>query len=315
MKRILLITFMLLSIAGFSTEIGKPVQQPAGLEKGTKQNISLKSEPALPSLDRETLPNDADQLIAEFQQIMLLLDKKLPGWNRESKLNDKHQQIIKTFVTSLELSVKYNSDKYQPPKLNTKFNPLPLLWLEQKKIAYLRIDGFNPEVLFQFRQIHDILVSNYRLTGLIIDLRNCRSFDYKNGVKCLKQIIDAYKATSPAKVRLAILVGSRTLGVPEYFIHRLQQTIKPVLVGRKSAGQPFEYQNEKLTGGGYLLLPCIPVNISNQASLTAQIPTIKIINNSQSEYKNQHSKPDVTVKYASELLIALKATSGNPSEF
>ena len=315
MKRVLFIAVMLLSAIGFCAECEKPVQSPTDQLKGAKQSSSANKQVEQTCSPDETLANNGKQLIAEFQQIIMLLNKKLPDWNSSRQLENKQREIIRAFVASLGSSLKYSPNKYNAPTLNSKFRPLPLLWLQQNRIAYLRVDGFNSEVLFQFRQIHDILVANYRLTGMIIDLRNCRSFDYKNGVACLKQLTAVYKTKTPTKVHLAVLIGPRTLGVAEYFIHQLKKATKAVIIGMKSAGQPFEYEHEKLTGGGYLLLPRMPENIRDKAVFTEQIPTIKIINSIQGDYKLQKKKPDLTVKYAGELLIAIKATSGIPSGF
>jgi hypothetical protein len=319
MKGILLITIMLLSAAGFGTEIEKPVQIPTNkLQQDASVKVepeAVKAIPKQPQPDSGLLPKHDEPLIAELQQIVMLLNRKLPGWNRGNKLNDKREKIIEAFVTSLGLSLQYSAEKPQSPQINSKFKPLPLLWLQHDRIAYLRIDSFTPEVLLQFRQVHDILVTNYRLSGMIIDLRNCRSFDYKNAIKCLKQLTDAYQAKPPTKVRIALLIGQRTLGAAEYFIHSLQPAVKPIIIGMQSGGQPFEYQVEKLTDGGYLLLPSVPETVGDKAIFTGQKPTIKIINNAQSDYKLQKKKPDVTVKYASNLLIALKATGGNPTGF
>ena len=342
MKRVLFIA-VILSIAGFCTASELPVQPLEDKAKRAKQERSVKS-----SAEQVCLPNDPvgqrqlqsnveqpplnvkrrlkgddnsslepyneQQLIIEIQQIIRLLDKKLPNWAINGQLKSKRREIISAFVVSLGGLLKYSPDSYKAPKVNSKFKPLPVLWVQGNRIAYLRVDGFNSEVLLQFRQLHDIMMTNYRLIGLIIDLRNCRSFDYKNGVACLQQLIDVYKEKSPVKVRLAILMGPDTLGVAEYFIHQLRKAVKPVIIGMKSAGQPFEYQSEKLVGGGYLLLPCVPEEIQNKAIFTVQTPTIKIINSPQGDYGLQEKKPDIMVKYASELLIAINATGGSAAE-
>jgi hypothetical protein len=339
MKKVLFITVMLLSIAGFcatseslaqplpkqvkrtkhdrtvkgNTEQGclskKPVEQTHLKQAVEQPPVNIKcqvKEKSNPSGDS----GNEQQLIAEFQQIIMLLNNNLPNWDKNGQLKSRRRAIINAFVASLGESLQYSLDSYKAPKVNSEFKPLPLLWMQKNRIAYLRIDGFNSEVLFQFRQLHDILMANYRLIGMIIDLRNCRSFDYKNGIACLTQLTNAYQSKSPVKIHLAILMGADTLGVGEYFIHQLRKRVRPVIIGVKSAGQPFEYQSEKLIGGGYLLLPSMPKNIDNKVNVTAQIPTIKIINSPQRAYKFQDKNPDIMVKYASELLIAINATSG-----
>lgn len=310
MKRFLLITVMLLSVLGFGVESAKPVQSSVKLLKGVKHTASAKSKSTLPCRESGTLPNNGEQLIAEFKQVIMLLSQKLPSWYSDSKLVDRRQQVLSAFVVSLGLSLKYSLKPYQPPSVNSKFKPLPLLWLQHNQVAYLRLDGFNADVSLQFQQIKDIFSTNYRLIGMIIDLRNCRSFDYSNAVKCLKQFTHTNRATSLPKVSIAILMGKETLGAAEYFIHSLQCTINPVIIGMKSAGQPFKYQAEKLKAGGYLLVPIIPEVVDKQATFTAQNPTVKLINNSQNDYKLQSKQPDVAVKYASNLLISLNAISG-----
>lgn len=257
-----------------------------------------------------SLPQPEESLIKELKQIIDLLKQKLPSWNKYSLTGTRREKIIRAFVNSLGLSLKYSSDKYKHPKTNNKFKPLPLLWLANNRIAYVRIDAFNPEVILQFRQLHDILQVNYHLSGTIIDLRNCRSFDYDSGLACLQQLTKTYQTKAQGKLLLALLIGRHTIGTAEYFIHRLKTTFNPVVIGLQSAGQPFAYQEEKLPSNGYILYPLIPSAVRDTAIFTAQLPTIKVINNAQQVYPLQAQAPDVTVKYASQLLIALKATAG-----
>jgi len=215
-------------------------------------------------------------------------------------------EILKHFVQSLGLPLKYSDVAYHRHGVNQGFKPRPLLWMRRERVAYLRLDGFNSSVADQFRQIHDILLARPGMSGLIIDLRSCRSFDYKNALFCLTALDSAYQGEHPAQVRLALLIGKNTLGAAEYLIWKWNNSIKPIIMGMPSAGEPFEFRSQKLSSGGYLLLPIIPPAIKDVTSFTTILPQIKIIDNRQERYSLEQSQPDTAVKYAGELLIALK---------
>jgi hypothetical protein len=314
-KKYVSVTVFTMLFCGVLFGVSLPAEKASSVNKHTEGKRESKTKLLLEQPEKVPgkLTKPEELLTVELQQIITLLNSKMPNWSSKNKLSANREKIISSFVTSLGMLLKYSPDSFKRPKVNSGFKPLPLLWLQKKRVAYLRIDDFNPEVILQFRQIHDILTANYRLSGIIIDLRNCRSFDYDSGLSCLDQLKKTYKIKSPETLRIALLVGSQTIGVGEYFIHHLKTSFNPIVIGMKSAGQPFEYQSEKLSSGGYILLPRTPSALRDTATFSAQTPTIKVLNNTQRNYKLQLKKPDVTVKYASLLLIALKSTGGGAS--
>ncbi len=254
-----------------------------------------------------------DGLIAELGEILRQVAKQMPAYQDKKFLMSRRNAVIRAFVKALGSNLGYSLQKYHQPATNRNFEPLPLLWLQNNRIAYLRLDAFNPAVVDQFRQLHDILLFKRSLVGLIIDLRQCRTFDYKSVQFALKSFMSAYQNSKhPARAGVALLIGPRTLGAVEYFIRQLRNSdyVKSTVIGLPTAGEPFTYHETPLSGGGYLLLPKIPPMIAQPVDFAIQSPTIKIVNNRQGSYGSEQSHPDATVKYSSELLLAINVIGG-----
>lgn len=274
--------------------------------------------------DKETAPavekkvREPEQLDAVIKEITARLETALPEYAAKT-LNAREDEIIKAFVEAAGFNLKYAGADYKSPEKLPPAKPFPMLKLSDGRIVYFRIDGFNDAVFEQLKKDCAAILEikrKERPHGIVVDLRNCRGFDLENARKSLlllcsgrkiKSVIQGEDVDRMLKIKLAVLVGRKTSGSAEIFADLTRASGSGIIIGERTAGQPFRYKPFKLKNGRFLLVPEVPDNFKSDSMFCGVTPLITKENGPQAAYDKAEKEPDECLKYAVNMLIALRA--------
>lgn len=227
--------------------------------------------------------------------------------------NDK-DRMIEAMLKSLRSDLRYipaaGKDYISEcAKSSLQASIYPPVLLQKGNIIYLRIDCLSNDAVTK-------LVNDYEKTltaanppeGVILDLRNCSSFEIQNADKIESVFFDSAAMEIQKKIvkslpTCAILFGDKTVGTPEVIIWLAEKAKNVITIGTPSAGMPFKPEIIKLKDGSSMLIPQIPGAYKNMPDGPVK-PVIDAP-------ANQATTPialseDPCVMKASDLLISIK---------
>jgi hypothetical protein len=238
--------------------------------------------------------------------------------------SEDEEKILKSLVTALNSGIEYLSAAEAATAqcdVKKESEPCPAIIISSQKVLYTRIDEFNTATFAKFK---DDCESTARLAnnpiGLIIDIRDCKGYDYENCIKSLalfcppEKVPKAENIEIPKrtlKIPVIMLVGNKTKGTAEIFARLMLENGQCLISGSNTAGYPFFKKKIILKSGSCLMIPSVPKFLSNIP--TAQVaPTINIAAYPQIPYEKLSGsagseESDKCLQRAIDLLISLDA--------
>ncbi len=248
-----------------------------------------------------------------YNVLEILKQKKIVNGNGLSE-NDK-SRMIEALLKSIRSDLRYipAGDKdyvLECSKSSAQTSIYPPVLLRKGSILYLKIDCLSDDAVTN-------LVNNYEkaLTtatppeGVILDLRNCGSFETQNAGKIAATFFDSAAMAVQKKIvkslpNCAVLFGEKTVGTPEIVAWLAGKAKNVITIGAPSAGMPFKPEIIKLQDGSSLLIPQIPDAYKNMPDG----PVKPVIDSpgSKTTAAQGASAEDACVMQASDLLISMK---------
>ena len=163
--------------------------------------------------------------------------------------SEDEEKILKSLVTALNSGIEYLSAAEAATAqcdVKKESEPCPAIIISSQKVLYTRIDEFNTATFAKFK---DDCESTARLAnnpiGLIIDIRDCKGYDYENCIKSLalfcppEKVPKAENIEIPKrtlKIPVIMLVGNKTKGTAEIFARLMLENGQCLISGSNTAG-------------------------------------------------------------------------------
>lgn len=241
-----------------------------------------------------------------------LKQKKIVRENGLSE-NDK-KRMLEAMLKSLRSDLRYipaGGKDYisECAQSSSQASIYPPVLLQKGNIVYLRIDCLSDDAVAK-------LVNNYEKTltattppeGVILDLRNCGSFEIQNAGKIASVFFDSAAMEIQKKIvkslpTCAILFGEKTVGTPEVVVWLAEKAKNVITIGTPSAGMPFKPEIIKLKDGSSMLIPQIPDAYKNMPDGPVKPVIDAPVNQATTPISLSE---DSCIMKASDLLISIK---------
>lgn len=201
-------------------------------------------------------------------------------FKNESSVNQG--KIIEGFVKSLNSGIDYVKPGVKPETLEgeneTNADPFPGVTLSVNRFFYLRIDSFSSA---NFAKAKEDCEAVSRLQnqpkGVIVDLRNCDSYDYEDAMRTLALFMppesvpfleDSKKTERILKYPVFVLAGQKTKGAAEVFAYIISKSKDSLVIGENTAGMPFRKKDVELKSGAMLRIPVVPEEFKDIPALS-----------------------------------------------
>ena len=217
---------------------------------------TVKTEKAAPPKSR--LLND---ILSGLTQVTTLVEAERFS-SKKLTIQQKYD-ILHKLVISLNPYMDLRMAK-PFPAVKRKIKSFPVKKLKQKKILCFRIDSFAPENIKAFTDaVQEISKTNKMPDGIIIDLRNCSGFNNKN-------MLNISRLCKSLKLTIVCLVGKNTSGDAELLAQTISSLSKGIIMGKNTAGKPFDYKVVELKSGFILMIPKIPAHLKKLPEKTVK---------------------------------------------
>ena len=234
------------------------------------------------------------------------------------------EKTVKSLVLSLNSGIEYlGAEEAASVQDEVKKDsaPCPAIIISSQKILYARIDEFNPA---NFAKFMDDCESTARLAnrpvGLIIDIRDCKGYDYESCIRSLALFCPPEKVPRTEDIEIPkrtlnipviMLVGNKTRGTAEIFARLMLENGQCLVLGSGTAGYPFFKKKTVLKSGSCLLIPSVPKFLSHIPAAQV-VPTVNIAAYPQIAYEKLSATAgsedsDKCLQRAIDLLISLDA--------
>ncbi len=230
--------------------------------------------------------------------------------------NEKNR-VIEALLKAIRSDLRYvpaNSKDYVSECVQSSQSQVfqPVL-LRNGKIVYFRIDYLSDDAVTK-------LIANYVKSlsaadapeGIVLDLRNCRSFEIQNAGRMASAFFNMPAQNIQNNVvknqpNCAVLIGGNTVGTPEVVTWLAEKSKNVITLGVASAGMPFKPEMIKLPDNSSLLVPQIPDAYKNMPDGPVKPVIDAVVPASVNQPKNQAVfAEDPCVMKAADLLISLK---------
>ncbi len=232
---------------------------------------------------------------------------------RESGLNENEKnKIVEALLKSIRSDLRYNpadsKDYVSECAQSSKSQIFQPVSLRNGKIIYFRIDCLSDDAASKLiADYSKSLSASDAPAGVVLDLRNCRSFEIQNADRIASVFFNmaaqnVQKNVVKNQPNCAILIGENTVGTPEVVTWLAEKSKNVITIGVPSAGIPFKPEMIKLPDNSSLLVPQIPDAYKDMPDGPVK-PIIDAVN--PSKEPNVFNE-DPCVMKASDLLISLK---------
>ncbi len=232
---------------------------------------------------------------------------------RESGLNENEKnKIVEALLKSIRSDLRYNpadsKDYVSECAQSSKSQIFQPVSLRNGKIIYFRIDCLSDDAASKLiADYSKSLSASDAPAGVVLDLRNCRSFEIQNADRIASVFFNmaaqnVQKNVVKNQPNCAILIGENTVGTPEVVTWLAEKSKNVITIGSPSAGMPFKPEMIKLPDNSNLLVPQIPDAYKDMPDGPVK-PIIDAVN--PSKEPNVFNE-DPCVMKASDLLISLK---------
>ena len=232
---------------------------------------------------------------------------------RESGLNENEKnKIVEALLKSIRSDLRYNpadsKDYVSECAQSSKSQIFQPVSLRNGKIIYFRIDCLSDDAASKLiADYSKSLSASDAPAGVVLDLRNCRSFEIQNADRIASVFFNmaaqnVQKNVVKNQPNCAILIGENTVGTPEVVTWLAEKSKNVITIGSPSAGMPFKPEMIKLPDNSNLLVPQIPDAYKDMPDGPVN-PIIDAVN--PSKEPNVFNE-DPCVMKASDLLISLK---------
>lgn len=230
--------------------------------------------------------------------------------------NEKNK-IVEAILKSIRSDLRYipaNSKDYVSECAKSSqsqiFQPVAL---RNGRIIYFRIDYLSDDAVTK-------LIANYSKSlagtdvpeGVILDLRNCRSFEIQNAGRIASAFFNIpangiQKSGAKNRPDCAVLISENTIGTPEVVTWLAEKSKNVITLGTPSAGMPFKPEIIKLPDNSTMLVP----QITDAYKEMPDGPVKPVIDAVSPTSANPSKEPsafaeDSCVMKASDLLISIK---------
>lgn len=232
---------------------------PAMLFAANPEATSLQSmEPEAPKID---------PFYRRINDVLEVLKQKKIIKENGLTANEKNR-IVEAMLKSIRSDLRYipasSKDYVAECAKSSQSQIFPPVSLRNGRIAYFRIDYLSDDAVSK-------LIANYSKSlsvadvpeGVVLDLRNCRSFEIQNAGIIASAFFNMppngiQKNVAKNQPNCAVLIGENTVGTPEVVIWLAEKSKNVITLGAPSAGMPFKPEMIKLPDGSKLLVPQIP---------------------------------------------------------
>jgi hypothetical protein len=229
--------------------------------------------------------------------------------------NEKNR-IVEALLKSIRSDLRYrpaNSKDYvmecARSSQNQIFQPVSF---RNGKIIYFRIDYLSDGAVSKLIADYGKSLSAPDAQGVILDLRNCRSFEIQNAGRIVSAFFnmatqDIQKNVVKNQPNCAVLIGENTVGTPEVVTWLAEKSKNVITIGVPSAGMPFKPEMIKLPDNSSLLVPQIPDAYKDMPDGPVK-PVIDAVSEHPANQPEEQGAfaEDPCVMKASDLLISLK---------
>ena len=216
----------------------------------------VKTEKAAPRTPR--LLND---ILPSLTQILILVGNERFS-SKKLTVRQKYD-ILHKLVISLNPYMDLKMAK-PFPALKKKVKSFPVSKLKQNKILCFRIDSFASENIKAFTDAaQEICKTKKKPDGIIIDLRNCSGFNNKN-------MLNISRLCKSLELTIVCFVGKYTSGDAELLAQIIASLPKGIIMGKNTAGKPFDYKVVELKSGFILMIPKIPAYLKKLPEKTVK---------------------------------------------
>jgi len=288
--------------------------------------VSKKPDPAPDKPIETPLPKPEispfrKQLLSRLNELLSALEENYPVLAEDFQ-EKKGTDIITQFATSFNSGIEYYPADQIPTPTATPENSTQVyssIIIASQKVLYIRMDNFGEKSVKQF--VEDAHSSS-RLArtpiGVILDLRDCRDFNYVGAMQVEGALSARKKAAAGGQSQtrilswpIIILTGSKTQGASEVLAVLLEKHHSGLTMGAGSAGKPFPKKKTILSNGDLLLIPQIPAAFKIVPA-TALQPAVKVKAYPQISYEKLSGtagseQDDTCLRRAVDLLISLEA--------
>lgn len=230
--------------------------------------------------------------------------------NEKNKIVEAIMKSIRSDLRYIPASSKdYVSEcaKYSQSQI---FQPVAL---RNGRIIYFRIDYLSDDAASK-------LINNYSKSlagtnvpeGIILDLRNCRSFEIQNAGRIASAFFNMpaqgiQKSEAKNQPNCAVLISENTIGTPEVVTWLAEKSKNVITLGVPSAGMPFKPEIIKLPDNSALLVPQIADAYKDMPDGPVK-PVIDAVSPQSANTSKEQGAftEDSCVMKASDLLISLK---------
>jgi hypothetical protein len=244
----------------------------------------------------------------------ILKQKKIVNENGLTE-NEKNR-IVEALLKSIRSDLRYipsnSKDLVMECAKSSQSHIFQPVSLRNGRIIYFRIDYLSDDSVSK-------LIVNYEKSlsasnapeGVVLDLRNCRSFEIQNAGRIASAFFNMptqniQKNGVKNQPNCAILIGETTIGTPEAVTWLAEKSKNVITLGVPSAGMPFKPEMIKLPDNSSLLVPQIPDAYKDMPDGPVK-PVIDAI--SIKAVNQQHEQgvfaEDPCVMKASDMLISL----------
>jgi len=277
----------------------------------------------------ETPESEQDRIfrkdtILQINEILQKVQKHYPSLAKRLSDQDK-ENIFKSLVKTLDCGMEYTPALKQKKQQQEKPDTIayPAIIIAKHKVLYVRIDSFSKEAV---KQLQTDCVSSFRLSnspvGVILDLRSAQNYNCLEALKALGlfnlpdniPLPEGEKSLQKiVNCPVMILTGKNTKGAPEIFAMLMTKLQTGILLGEKTAGDPFEKQQIHLSNGDFLIIPIVPEYLDYIKPMPL-IPAINYAAYPQIAFQKLRKEAgseisDKCLRRAIDLIICLKALS------
>lgn len=242
--------------------------------------------------------NSGVGLTAEFDNINNALKitsviKDSPAYNCGLKIGDLITEIDSAEITTdnfaglisqlsgrnkteMRLKIKKAADNTEALiELTPVYKLNSVSYQKSGNIGFIRLTAFYEDTAKLFKNAVDVLIAD-GITGLIVDVRNIKSFNYDHAANVIDVIVPlategngaiataldyegnciaVYSADADSvNIPLSVLVNDRTEGAAELFAADLRDFSKAILIGENTAGNASYQKSFSLENGDTIVL-------------------------------------------------------------
>ena len=235
----------------------------------------------------------AQKLLPELEQLLTLVQTNSRLNKLEMTRPEKYiflRKLVKSLNPFMDLL------EVQPVPLPRKTLSYPAVKFNKGKILYFRFDAFTAENTLPFFTIMEKLSKDKNFPkGIIIDLRDCSGFNYKNMRRIFsycsnsQEYITPSPNITPLPSIVICLTGKKTKGAAEILAQSVTAAKNGLTVGQASNGEPFEQKGITLKSGFFLMVPQVPDFLNKLPSqpVNASTEISKSFQQKYSELKNK----------------------------